>query len=107
MLPHYFSEDATYATYHYETNNATYGNTRPRRSSSFPHDDIDKDLGVVISPARDEEMVYGMADLRGKESREAMSVTRTHSVRTGVSEGTGQPYCVNATQPFDVLDQRQ
>lgn len=62
---------------------------------------------MEITPEQDEETVYGMANLRGKDSREVMGVTRTHSVRTGVSDGTGQPYCVNATEPFDVLNHRQ
>ncbi|KAL1606856.1 hypothetical protein SLS60_004265 [Paraconiothyrium brasiliense] len=111
MLPRYFSDDATYpsGTYHYETNNATYGNTRPRRSSSFPHD-TDKDMDLVIREGgqeQDEESVYGMATLRGKDSREVLDIQRTQSVKTGVSEGTGQPFCVNATQPFDVLDHKQ
>jgi hypothetical protein len=106
ILPRYFSDDGTYPTYHYETNN---GNTRRRRSGSFPQA-VDKDMDMVIKEGgqeQDEEMAYGMTELRGKESREAMRMQRTQSVRTGVSEGAGQTYCVNATMPFDVLDQRQ
>lgn len=109
MLPRYFSDDGTRHTYHYETNNATYGNTRQRRSGSLTHA-VDKDIDMVIredEQEQDEEMVYGLTDLKGKESREPMRMQRTQSVRTGVSEGTGQPYSVNATLPFDVLDHRQ
>lgn len=108
VLPKYFSEEATYATYHYETNNAAYGNTRQRRSGSFERT-VDKnlDMDMVIRedrPNRDEESIYGLSNLQAKENRGPM---RTQSMRTGVSDGAGQPYSVNATQPLNVLDHRQ
>jgi hypothetical protein len=106
ILPRYFSHDGTYATNHYDTNN---GSMRRRQSGRFPQA-VDKDMNMVIKeggPEQDEEMAYRMTDLVEKESREAMLMQRTQSVRTGVSEGMGQPCSVDATLPFDVLDQRQ
>ncbi|KAF9738246.1 hypothetical protein PMIN06_001784 [Paraphaeosphaeria minitans] len=111
MLPRYFSDDGTYPSYHYETNNATCGHSRQRRPGSLTRAiDQNTDMDTVIREdgrEEDEEMVYGLSDLRGKESREPMRIQRTQSGRTGVSDGTGQPCSVNATQPFDMLDHRQ
>lgn len=105
FAPRYFSED-TY-TYTNNTNNATYGNTRPRRSNSVAND-IDKELGINWSDVNDNdpETAYGMNDLQGKDSREVLNMQRTHSVRTGVSESASQPH-TTPTEPFDVLDRRR
>ena len=111
FAPRYFSETGTYAY----TNNATHPNTRPRKSNSV-HYDVDKELGIKWNETDDngqghkleneQEIAYGMTNLRSKVSREDMPMQRTQSVRTGVSESASQPYSV-PTEPFDVLDQRR
>lgn len=111
FAPRYFSEDGTYAY----TNNATHPNTRPRKSNSVHHD-ADKELGInwnetddngqAHEPEHEQDITYSMTKLQSKESREAMHMQRTQSVRTGVSESASQPYS-GPTEPFDVLDQRR
>lgn len=104
-MPNYFSEYGTYDTY---TNNPTNGNTRSKRLHSVAQD-MDKGLVEDVELGIDHEgRVYGMANVRGKESREVnpLGMHRTGSVRTGVSENATQPY-TSPAEPFDVLNQRQ
>ncbi|KAF1966271.1 hypothetical protein BU23DRAFT_330627 [Bimuria novae-zelandiae CBS 107.79] len=108
FVPRYFSDEGSYDTHGYtQTNDATYGNTRPRPSHSFDAGKVVKiDMDVDGIPGRDEEDVYDMANLKGKVSREEMHMQRTHSVKTGVSESASHP-CTRPTEPFGVLNQRQ
>lgn len=105
FAPRYFSEDDTYT--YTNTNNATYGNTRSRRSNSVPND-IDKELGINWTNVNDHdpEATYGMENMQAKESREVLNLQRTQSGRTGVSESASQPL-TSPTEPFDVLDRRR
>ena len=103
FAPRYFSEGETYATY---TNNGTY-ESRRGRSQSLPRK-ADKEMALEVDMGRiqEEDEVYDMSHLRGKESREVINVHRTYSVRTGVSENASQPFG-SPMEPFNMLNQRQ